>query len=77
MKKSLLVIDDEPDHFDVIETLLSIGLENNYQLPEKPDYCLYYAASGQEGIEFLEILKPDLILLDIMMPGMNGINLSH
>ncbi|RAQ38565.1 hybrid sensor histidine kinase/response regulator, partial [Arthrospira sp. O9.13F] len=36
---SILVIDDEPDNFDVIETFLS-----------NQDYQLHYAASGQEGI---------------------------
>lgn len=59
---SILIVDDEPDNFDVIETLLNTG-----------DWELYYAASGREGIAFLDILPPDLILLDVMMPGMDGI----
>lgn len=58
---SLLVIDDEPDNFDVIETLLS---NENYEL--------HYAASGQEAIADLDTFNPDLILLDVMMPGMDG-----
>ncbi|GBO56112.1 two-component hybrid sensor and regulator [Pseudanabaena sp. lw0831] len=59
---SVLVVDDEPDNFDVIETLLSA---QNYQL--------HYAASGKNAIASLETFQPDLILLDVMMPEMNGI----
>ncbi|WP_017303991.1 hybrid sensor histidine kinase/response regulator [Spirulina subsalsa] len=58
----VLVIDDEPDNFDVIETLLS-----------NQDYELYYSASGEDAISVLPIMQPDLILLDVMMPVMNGI----
>ncbi len=58
---SILVIDDEPDNFDVIEAFLS-----------HQDYQLHYAASGQSAIADLPILQPDLILLDVMMPGMDG-----
>ena len=61
-KPSILVVDDEPDNFDVIEALLS---SQNYQL--------HYAASGQEAIASLELFQPDVILLDVMMPGMDGI----
>ncbi|MGD1875560.1 MAG: PleD family two-component system response regulator [Mastigocoleus sp.] len=60
--QSILVVDDEPDNFDVIETLLS---NQNYQL--------HYAACGQEAIANLDTFEPDLILLDVMMPGMDGI----
>ncbi|MGK7926569.1 MAG: response regulator [Spirulina sp.] len=63
---SILIVDDEPDNFDVIETLLSQG-----------DYELYYAAGGKEAIAFLDVLQPDLILLDVMMPGMDGIEVCQ
>lgn len=63
---SILVIDDDPDNFDVIETLL-----NNQ------DYQLHYAASGQEAIASLDAFQPDLILLDVMMPGMNGLEVCQ
>ncbi len=59
---SVLIIDDEADNFDVIEAFLS---DQNYQL--------HYAASGQAAIAHLDIFKPDLILLDVMMPIMDGI----
>ena len=63
---SVLVIDDEPDNFDVIETFLN-----------DRDYQLYYAASGQEAIDCLNLFEPDVILLDVMMPGMDGIEVCQ
>ncbi len=66
MNRSILVIDDEPDNFDVIETLLN-----------QQDYELHYAANGQEAIDSLDIYQPDLILLDVMMPGIDGISVCR
>ncbi|NEQ97077.1 MAG: response regulator, partial [Cyanothece sp. SIO2G6] len=63
---SILIVDDEPDNFDVLETFLN---QENYQL--------HYAASGQEAIASLPILCPDLILLDVMMPGLDGIKVCQ
>ncbi len=63
---TILIVDDEPDNLDVIETLLG-----------DEDYELHYAASGSGAIEVLEMLHPDLILLDVMMPGMNGIEVCR
>jgi len=59
---SILVVDDEPNNFDVIEALLS-----------EKKYNLHYAANGKSAIASLETFKPDLILLDVMMPEMDGI----
>ena len=61
-KPSILVVDDEPNNFDVIETFLS-----------DQDYLLHYAVSGQDAIASLDLFQPDVILLDVMMPGINGI----
>jgi CheY-like chemotaxis protein len=58
----ILVIDDQPDNFDVIEALLH---QENYQL--------YYAANGQQGWEQIATLQPEVILLDVMMPEIDGI----
>ena len=63
---SILIVDDEPDNFDVIETLL-----------HNQDYQLHYAASGPEAIASLDIIKPDLILLDVMMPEMDGVEVCQ
>ncbi|MEG4988593.1 hybrid sensor histidine kinase/response regulator [Microcoleus sp. BR0-C5] len=63
---SILIVDDEPDNFDVLETLLS-----------EQEYELYYAANGQEAIASLDVFKPDIILLDVMMPGIDGIEVCR
>ncbi|MBD1911619.1 MULTISPECIES: hybrid sensor histidine kinase/response regulator [unclassified Leptolyngbya] len=62
----ILVVDDEADNFMVIEALLS-----------KQDYELHYAAGGEEAIAALHACLPDLILLDVMMPRINGIELCQ
>ena len=63
---SILVVDDEPNNFDVIEALLS---EQSYQL--------HYAANGKSAIAGLSTFQPDLILLDVMMPEMDGIEVCR
>ncbi|QLE46918.1 response regulator [Nostoc sp. C057] len=63
---SILVIDDEPDNFDVVETLLN---NENYEL--------HYASSGQQALNRLNSLQPDLILLDVMMPGLDGMEICQ
>ncbi|GBF78903.1 two-component system response regulator [Aphanothece sacrum] len=58
----ILVVDDEPRNFDVIESFLS---HENYELN--------YASSGEEALESLNLMPIDLILLDVMMPEMDGL----
>ena len=63
MKKiKILLVDDEPD---ILEFL-------SYNLI-KEGYEVFTASDGAEGIKKAKIEKPDLILLDIMMPEMDGI----
>lgn len=57
----ILVIDDRPDNVYYLQSRLQI---ENFQV--------ITAFSGKEGIEKTKSLKPDLILLDIMMPEMDG-----
>ncbi len=61
-KPCILVVDDEPNNFDLIDAIF-----------RNQDYRLHYATSGRDAIASLERLKPDLILLDVMMPIMDGI----
>jgi two-component system, sensor histidine kinase and response regulator len=58
---SILIIDDEPDNFDVIQALLPTE-----------SYQIHYAISGEQAIASLDKFNPDVILLDVMMPGLNG-----
>ena len=60
-KKKILIVDDEPD------VLLLLG-----ERLTKAGYHVIKAASGKEAIDLAEKRKPDLILLDIAMPGMDG-----
>jgi putative two-component system response regulator len=59
-KPTVLVVDDEPLNVAVLSELLS------------PDYRVLGARSGPIALELLESELPDLILLDVMMPGMDG-----
>ncbi len=60
-KRLILIVDDSPNNQRIIGSILS-----------NKNYNLAYAASGKDVFEFLEKQIPDLILLDIMMPGMDG-----
>ena len=60
-KKRILVVDDE---IDLVE-MLSIRLEAN-------DYEVFAAYDGQEGLDKARTLKPDLIILDLMLPKLDG-----
>ncbi len=59
--KTILIVDDEIYNRKLLETLLR---------PE--GYLTLTATNGVEALESVRLQKPDLILLDLMMPGMNG-----
>ncbi|MCT4622591.1 MAG: response regulator transcription factor, partial [Schleiferiaceae bacterium] len=59
---TLLLVDDEPDILEFV----------GYNL-KKEGYKVFTAENGNEGIELAKQHLPDLILLDVMMPGMDGI----
>ncbi len=60
-KKKILIVDDEPD------VLLLLG-----ERLSKAGYNVIKASSGKEAIEVAQKTSPDLIVLDIAMPGMDG-----
>ncbi|MFO7678022.1 MAG: response regulator [Thermoplasmatota archaeon] len=59
--KKIMVVDNEPDIVDLTRTVLEIG-----------GYTVIPVYSGEECLRELEKEKVDLVLLDIMMPGMSG-----
>ncbi len=63
---SILIIDDEPNNFEVIETLLA-----------GDNYDLYYANSGEEALTDISTFNPDVILLDLTMPKMDGLEVCE
>lgn len=60
-KKVVLVIDDNPDLLDIVDAILS-----------NSGYIVAKAQSGENGIQVAKALHPDLVLLDINMPRMDG-----
>jgi len=61
-KIKILLVDDEQDY--------SFLLKRNL---ERLSYKVLLASDGKKGLQLAKRHKPDLIFLDIMMPGMNGI----
>ncbi|MCD1258130.1 response regulator [Paenibacillus athensensis] len=61
-KATILVVDDEESNVQVIRQVLS----------RVPQWRLVVAANGEEALRLAESEYPDLILLDVMMPGMDG-----
>ena len=61
MCKKILVVDDEPTIVKMLESRLKAD-----------GYEVVTASSGEEGLEQCKSSKPDAVILDIMMPGMDG-----
>mgnify|MGYP004562458037 CR=1 FL=1 len=64
-KRQILIVEDNEDVADFIGSQLS------------PDYTIHYAANGQEGLEKAIDIVPDLIISDVMMPILDGIELCR
>ncbi|HKD43173.1 MAG TPA: response regulator [Myxococcaceae bacterium] len=58
---SILVVDDDPDILEALSEIL-----------ESEGFAIRQARNGQEALEILETVSPNLILLDLMMPVMDG-----
>ncbi len=59
--KKVLVVDDEPDTLELVKLVLESG-----------GFVATLATSGKEALSKIEESKPDIVLLDIMMPDMDG-----
>lgn len=57
----IMIVDDSPTDAHLLEKIL-----------EKNGFQTLHAETGLEGIEVARRLKPDLILMDVVMPGLNG-----
>lgn len=60
-KKSILLVEDEKDMLDIVK----LRLEAN-------DYKVITASDGQQALELARREKPDLIILDLMLPRLDG-----
>jgi DNA-binding response OmpR family regulator len=60
-KKTVVCIEDEPEMIDLVKLILG-----------RKGFELVGAMGGREGLEAIRRVKPDLVLLDLMMPDMDG-----
>lgn len=65
-RHKILIVDDEPLDVKLLETSLS-----------REDYRVFSAHDGPTAVEKVETIQPDLILLDIMMPGIDGYKVTR
>lgn len=61
---NILLIDDDPDLREIIRTVLRTR-----------GYVVHEAANGRIGLDMIDEVKPELIILDLMLPGMSGIEI--
>jgi len=64
ISRSILVVDDEPNFVRAVRLVL-----------EEQGFLVYGADSATQAMQMLEIIKPDLMLIDIMMPQIDGLTL--
>jgi CheY-like chemotaxis protein len=62
VSRRILVVDDDPRLLHVVSMYLSI---EGYEVDTAPN--------GEEGLQHLEAQRPDLVILDVMMPGIDGL----
>ena len=59
--KKVLVVDDSATERHVLGEILG-----------KQGYEVFFAEDGEKGVEQAKLIKPDLVIMDVVMPGMNG-----
>jgi len=65
-REMILIVDDQPENIKVVGTVLSLF-----------DYDIAAATSGEQALKRLEARLPDLVLLDMMMPDMDGLTVCR
>lgn len=65
----IVCIEDEPEMIDLVKLILSRKTD-----PEtgEAQYDVHGASGGREGLDLIQQIQPDLVLLDLMMPDMDG-----
>ena len=61
-KRKILIVDDEPDFLEIMRVRL-----------EASDYDVITVPNGEEALNYVKDNKPDAVLLDILMPGIDGL----
>lgn len=62
---TILVVDDDPNVFETLKPWLA-----------REGFEAIHATSGSEGLETAEKIRPDVIILDVMLPGLDGVSVS-
>lgn len=58
---AILIVDDEPDFTEAVKIVLNAS-----------GHCVFVATNGQDAIDCLRNIRPDIVILDLMMPIMSG-----
>jgi putative two-component system response regulator len=64
-KNRILIVDDEPGNIKILSSVLA------------PDYALSVATSGAQALQIAKVQLPDIVLLDMVMPEMDGIQVCE
>jgi len=64
--KIILVVDDDPDIVKIVESRLTAK-----------GYEVHTAHTGEEGLSKCKLIRPDAVILDLMMPDMDGSSVAH
>ena len=64
-KSRILIVDDEPGNIKILSSLLA------------GDYALSVATNGAQALQIAQVQLPDIVLLDMVMPGMDGIEVCE
>lgn len=65
-RKKILIVDDEQDIVESLKFVLEVS-----------GFTCYCAYNGEDGLRMAKELTPDLIILDVMMPKINGYKISR
>lgn len=65
-KPSVLIVDDEP---------IMVGIVRDFLVPR--GYTVFEATDGNMGLEVFKEKRPDIVILDIKMPGIDGVKLKN
>lgn len=63
-QKTIIIVEDEPDTAEMFAEMMRLG-----------GYQVYKTYDGEEGIMMISRMKPDVVILDVMMPDMSGLEL--
>lgn len=63
---TILVVEDNPHNLKLAQRVL-----------HKAGHAVVLAASGEEGLDLAVVAQPDLILMDVQMPGLDGLELTR